>query len=100
MEGTMPLGNAIINDSETTLSISCVDYNVEAFGGADYEFTYIFDRINRKKLMDVLQANGLNGSLSEMIIEKFGEHLELCGVSTFCDQHQIKYETHSRIILD
>lgn len=96
----MSLGKAIVKDSETTLSISCVDYNVEVFGGADYEFTYIFDRINRKKLMDVLQANGLSGTLSEMIIEKFGEHLELCGVSAFCDQHQIKYETHSRIIPD
>ncbi len=96
----MSLGKAIVKDSETTLSISCVDYNVEVFGGADYEFTYIFDHTNRKKLMDVLQANGLSESLSEMIIEKFGEHLELCGVSAFCDQHQIKYETHSRIISD
>lgn len=96
----MSLGKAIVKDSETTLSISCTDYNVEIFGGADYEFTYIFDHTNRKKLMDVLQANGLSGSLSEMIIKKFGEHLELCGVSAFCDQHQIKYETHSRIIPD
>ena len=96
----MSLGKAIVKNSETTLSISCVDYNVEVFGGADYEFTYIFDHTNRKKLTDVLQANGLSGSLSEMIIKKFGEHLELCGVSTFCDQHQIKYETHSHIIPD
>ncbi len=94
----MTLGKAIVKESETALSISCEDYNVAVFGGADYEFTYTFDPINRIKLLDTLKAEGFCGTTSEIIIKKFGEHLELCGVSAYCDQHGIKYKTYSHII--
>jgi len=93
----MTLGKAIVKESGTALSISCEDYNVAAFGGADYEFTYTFDMMNRTKLLNALQAEGYSGTASEIIIKKFGEHLELCGVSAYCDHHGIKYETYSHI---
>lgn len=94
----MTLGNAVVKETETTLSISCEDYNVAAFGGADYEFTYTFNSMNRTKLLDALQAEGFSGTTSEIIIKKFGEHLELCAVSAYCDRHGIKYKTYSHII--
>ena len=93
----MTLGKAIVKESGTALSISCEDYNVAAFGGADYEFTYTFDSMNRTKLLNALRAEGFCGTPSEIIIKKFGEHLELCGVSAYCDRHGIKYTTYSHI---
>lgn len=94
----MTLGNAVVKETETTLSISCEDYNVAAFGGADYEFTYTFDMMNRTKLLNALQAEGVSGTTSEIIKKKFGEHLELCSVSAYCDQHGIKYAIYSHVV--
>ena len=94
----MTLGKAIVKESGTALSISCEDYNVAAFGGADYEFTYTFDMMNRTKLLDALQAEGVSGTTSEIIKKKFGEHLELCSVSAYCDQHGIKYAIYSHVL--
>ena len=85
-------GKAFVVDRPEKLVISCEDYDVEAFDGLDYEFTYTFDGKNREKLRSILEAEGCAGSMEEMILAFFGESLDRIPVSLFCDEHEIRYD--------
>ena len=88
----MKLGYAIICDSPTGLSVNCEDFDVEFLGGCDYEYTYRFDKSNRDRLWTLLRANGLGGSMEDMIRAYFGACLEKRPFGGFCDANGIRYE--------
>ena len=87
----MPKGYAIINDAGSILTVNYEDFDVESFGGSDYEVTYTLDADNRKKLCDALKAEGLQGSLEEMILSHFGEYLDNGSFCHYCDERNIEY---------
>ncbi len=87
--------DAYITDEPGTLKVSCTDYAVEFWGGRDYEFTYTFDRDNKRKLLRLLHAEGLHGSSENMIIEYFGKSLDKKSLRQYCEEHGIKYEYDS-----
>ena len=60
---------------EGGVTIWIEDYNVESFGGADYEWCYSFDTANTAKLTNILSQSN-NGSLKQMIENEFGIHLD------------------------
>ena len=88
----MELGKAFIHDAPDCLSLSYEDYEVEAFGGSDYEVSYTLNRENRRKLLELLKSENMTGSLEEMIIAYFGECLEKVSFAVFCDEHGIEYD--------
>lgn len=88
----MRKGYAIIRDDGVSLSINCEDFDVEFFGGSDYEFEYSLDLENRAKLSAALQQEGRSGSLKEMITGYFGESLDKVPFSKFCKERDIQYE--------
>ena len=87
--------------SNGDIEISYEDYNVEAFGGADYEAIYTLTSENAEKLNNVLlEEDGgskENVSLKELIIKKFGQNLEKESFAKYCDCHNIKYDLQTYI---
>ena len=88
----MRKGYAIIRDDGVSLSINCEDFDVEFFGGGDYEFEYNLDPENREKLSAALQQEGQRSSLKEMITAYFGECLDNVPFTQFCKDRDIQYE--------
>lgn len=88
----MTLGYASIHDSPTGLSVNCEDFDVEFFGGSDYEFTYTLDKHNRDKLWRILKSKNADGAMEDMVREYFGVSLEKTPFGGFCDEYGIKYD--------
>ena len=44
----MTKGYAIIKDDGASLTVNYEDFDVECFGGSDYEVTYTLDKHNRQ----------------------------------------------------
>ena len=88
----MTLGHAMIHDSPNGFRVSCDDFDVEFFGGSDYEFTYTLDKHNRDKLWEILKSKKANGAMEDMIREYFGVSLEKTPFGGFCDENGIKYD--------
>ena len=91
----MTKGSVIIYDSPDYLSVNCEDYDVECFGGCDYEFTYSLDKENRNKLWRLLRSENVAGSMEQMIKTFFGTHLELIPFGSYCDRNGIEYKLWS-----
>ena len=87
----MERGKLYVYDLPHGLKLGYEDYDVETFGGSDYEVSYTLDEENRNKVWKLLNAEGLTGSLEEMIITYFGEYMEKESFCAFCDEHGIKY---------
>ena len=83
------------------ISLSYEDYNVEAFGGADYEVIYTLTMEEYNKLYDNLDKEyrskgGKNKLyLQDLIYDKFGERLEKMSFAKFCDENGIKYKLNT-----
>ena len=77
-----------------SVSIGIEDYDVEAFGGRDYEWIYTLDRKNRKKMTGILSQTQ-EGTLREMIAEEFGIHLDKKSMTQWFEENKIKYEFFS-----
>ena len=88
----MTLGYAMIHDSPTGLSVNCEDFDVEFFGGSDYEYTYTLDKSNRDKLWELLKSKNYTGSMEDMIKEYFGVSLEKTPFGGFCNENGIGYD--------
>ena len=86
-----------------SITVSYEDYNVESFGGADYEAIYTLSKENANKLKEILKKksgeNKINSdkevSLKELIINRFGPNLKNESFSKFCDSNGIKYKFNS-----
>lgn len=88
----MTKGKAIINDSAFMLQVNYEDFEVEEFGGSDYEVTYTLDGKNRDKLEASLRKDGNSGKLSKMIISHFGSCLDKDSFAAYCDERKIEYD--------
>lgn len=75
------------------------DYEVEAFGGADYEWCYSLDQENTAKLTDILSRTN-TGSLEQMIAEEFGVHLDKKSAKQWLDDNGVEYEFFSWVHYD
>ena len=88
----MTLGTFSLSwEKDGSLQIIIEDYDIEAFGGADYETTYALDRANITKFRNILERTH-SGTLKEMITEEFGPHLNKHPMSLWFDQNGIKYK--------
>ena len=86
------------------ITVGYEDYNVEQFGGADYEAIYTLDRENAQKLKEKLEKEynektktNSNLSLKQLIIEIFGNNLEKLSFAKYCDDSKIKYKLNTFI---
>ena len=93
----MKRGYAIIRDSGRGLYVNYEDFGVEFFDGCDYEVTYTLDQINRHKLWKELKAEGLEGTLEEMILAHFGSCLDQDSFDSYCTERHIRFELFTRI---
>ena len=84
---------------EGGVTIWIEDYEVESFGGADYEWCYSLDEANTKKLTDILSQTN-SGSLEEMIEAEFGISLDKVSVKQWLDDNGVEYEFFSWIHYD
>ena len=74
-----------------SISVSYEDYEVEAFGGADYEASYSLDPVNAGKLRTFLKVTDTY-SLKEAITDYFGIYLDQKSFAAECDENGIKYD--------
>ena len=80
------------------ITLTYEDYNVEAFGGSDYEVIYTLTKESAEKLNDLLikeykEKEGKdNLDVKDLIHYKFGERLEKESFASYCDKNNIKYE--------
>ena len=88
----MTKGEAIIRESFDGLYMNYEDFDVEFFGGSDYEVTYLLDSTNKEKLQDALKSEGLSGTLEEMILAHFGKYLDQDSFAIYCDTRNIRYK--------
>ena len=83
------------------ITLSYEDYNVEAFGGGDYEVIYKITMDESNKLYNLLdkeykENGGINNLyLEELIHNKFDERLEKMSFAKYCDEHDIKYQLNT-----
>ena len=74
------------------------DYNVEFFGGVDYEAIYTLNKEESDKLYNILNEEYIknggkdNLDLKDLILHFFGERLEKKSFSSYCNKNNIKYE--------
>ena len=85
--------------SDGGVTIWIEDYEVEAFGGADYEWCYSLDKANAEKLTDILSQSNC-GSLGQMIEEEFGIHLDKKSMKQWLDDNGVEYEFFSWVHTD
>ena len=79
---------------EGGVTIWIEDYEVESFGGADYEWCYSFDPANTAKLTNILSQSN-SGSLKQMIETEFGIHLDKKSAKLWLDENGVEYEFFS-----
>ena len=84
-------GALLIHGGSEGLFLSYEDYDVECFGGADYECSYSLDKDNTEKFERVLRASH-KGTLEEMILEKFGKYMEKESLYAFFEEHGIEFD--------
>lgn len=85
-------GELIVRDGGDLLTVGYEDYEVELFGGADYEVCYTLYSDARQKLEAALAADGEKGTLSEMILAHFGGHMEKESFYAYCKDRDIETE--------
>ena len=83
------------------IEISYEDYNVEAFGGGDYEVIYTLTKENGEKLRNILvqenKESNENLTLKELILKRFDTNLENESFAEYCDNSNIKYDLQTYI---
>lgn len=88
----MKKGYAFISESGNWLTVGYEDREVEAFGGMDYEVTYLLDPTNREKLRSALEREGMSGPAKEMILTRFGDRLDRESFSGYCQARGIEFK--------
>ena len=85
-------GELIVRDGGDLLTVGYEDYEVELFGGADYEVCYTMYSDARQKLEAALTEDGGKGTLCEMVLARFGGHMEKESFYEYCEEKEIKTE--------
>ena len=70
------------------------DYDVECFGGGDYEVTYTLDKENAEKMTRILSEH-YTGTLKEMILQHFGIHMDQDSAYSWMEQHGIVFDLYT-----
>ena len=76
---------------EGGVTIWIEDYEVESFGGADYEWCYSFYPANRRKFT-AIRSRANSGSLKQRIEARCGIHLDKKSAKLSLDENGVKYE--------
>lgn len=76
-------------NKDGSCEISYEDYG--EFSGMDYEAIYKLNPQNRSLLEDTLRKE-CTGTLPEMLLEKFGPHLNKCPFGAYLCEHGIDYD--------
>ena len=66
------------------------DFDVDCFGGGDYEVIYNLDAENRAKMEGMLSEE-FDGNLKEKILAKFGVHLDQESLYGWMTEHGITF---------
>ena len=91
------------------VEIGIEDYDVEAFGGCDYEWIYTLDRVNKEKLIATLRksqsyapeatanapdpaSKSASRTLEDLIEAEFGIHLDKKSMQMWFDENGITYD--------
>ena len=72
------------------------DYDVEIFGGADYEVMYFLDKVNFELLIQCLGISNKN-NIKKILIDKFGENFNSIKFETFCQENNIVFKRNTHI---
>lgn len=72
------------------------DYNVEIFGGADYEVMYFLDKVNFELLIHFLKIEDKN-NIKKTLIAKFGKNFNSIKFETFCQKNNIVFKRNTHI---
>lgn len=67
-------GLLLLENKDGSLEIGYCDYNVDFFGGGEYEVNYLINKEDSLILKDYLAKN-YKGSLKEMLIAEIGENM-------------------------
>jgi thiamine monophosphate kinase len=88
----MEKGTLIFTDmGDRGVSFGYEDYEVECFGGGDYEVIYTLDRENAEKMTRIL-AEHYSGSLKEMILQHFGLHMDQDSAYNWMEEHGVVFK--------
>ena len=84
-------GIMIEEKEDGTIELFFADYDVEEFGGHDFECTITLDKDNSDKFREAL-AKDYKGTLKEMVVEAFTWEFSMRTFSAFCRKNGIKYD--------
>jgi hypothetical protein len=89
-------GLLFTRNSDGSALIGYVDYDVEFFGGEDYEVMYYLDKNNFKLLRDSLGISK-KGKIENHLKDTFGENFDSEKFEDFCKENNIKYKRNIHI---
>lgn len=72
------------------------DYDVEIFGGADYEVMYFLDKLNFELLIHYLKIEDKN-KIEKHLIAKFGKNFESDKFESFCNENKVIFKKNTHI---
>lgn len=84
-------GITVNEKDDGTIELFFCDYDVEEFGGHDFECTYKFDKENSEKFRNAL-SQSFSGSLEEMVIAAFSKNFIVPFFYSFCKVNGITFE--------
>lgn len=85
-------GVYIEHNPDGGITIGVTDYNVEAFGGSDWEWSATFSRSDSISLELHLQNEFGEGiSLEEMLKKKFGDNFSTLAFKEYCSSLMLNF---------
>ncbi len=88
------LGNSsglVVQDKEGRLTLGYVDYEVEEFGGRDYECWYLLDEENSARLKNALESID-EGDLFDKCVKAFTIKFSNNQFENFCQTYGIAFK--------
>ena len=83
-------GLLFTQNKDGSIRVEVIDYEVEEFGGHDWESWYDLTKENADILYNELRKLH-SGDLKEMLIAEFGETFKTIEFEKFCNEHNIIY---------
>lgn len=87
-EGTS--GLLFSENADGSIRVEVIDFEVEEFGGHDWESWYDLDKVNAEHLFAELSKLN-SGTKKEMLITAFGETFEMGEFEKFYKERNIRY---------
>ncbi len=83
-------GLMFTQNEDGSIRVEVVDYDVEFFGGSDWESWYDLTKENADILYNELKKLH-TGDFEAMLIAEFGDIFRTDDFESFCEEHGIKY---------